>query len=58
MTGTRWQKVALAACFGLSLAVNLQSVNEDFLYGHKGWCAARRAVAGRNFVRHGFTVGP
>ena len=56
MTTSRWHRAGLTACFGLMLVVNLQSVSEDFLYGHKGWCAARRAVAGRNFVREGFVA--
>ena len=52
---TRLQHLGLAFCLTLSVAVNLQSVAEEFLFGHKGWCAARRAVAARNFVRHGFS---
>ena len=56
MISDRLQRVGLGACFGLMLFVSLQSVGEDFLYGHKGWCAARRAVAGQNFVRHGFVA--
>ena len=51
---SRWQRLGLALCFLLAVVVNLQSVQEEFLFGHKGWCAARRAVAARNFVRHGF----
>ena len=44
----------MLASLTVMVLLSLISVQEDFLYGHKGWCAARRAVAARNFVEHGF----
>lgn len=48
------RRLAIGACVALALFVYLAGIGEAFLYGHQGWCAARRSVAGQNFVRHGF----
>ncbi len=57
----RQRRLLTGLCVALALGVYLTGVGETFLYGHQGWCAARRSVAGLNFVRHGFdatTYGP
>lgn len=54
--GARMRRVLLAGCFALSAGVYVFGIDETFVYGHSGWCASRRAVAGRNFVEHGFVA--
>ena len=36
------------------LLLNSLGLASEFRFGHDGWCAARRGVAGANFVRYGF----
>lgn len=50
----RQRHVLTALCVTLALGVYLTGIGESFLYGHQGWCAARRSVAGLNFLRYGF----
>ena len=47
----RWQMWPLLA---VALLVFTLGVSELWLYGHQGWCGARRGIAGINHVRYGF----
>jgi hypothetical protein len=40
------------------LAITLYGygIDADFVFGHDGWCAGRRAIAGTNLVRYGFVA--
>ena len=54
-TGTiDWRRAIFWAFAVAALVTLLIGVDERFLFGHTGWCAARRAVAGRNFLKYGF----
>ncbi|MFT3923185.1 MAG: glycosyltransferase family 39 protein [Myxococcales bacterium] len=48
---SRW----LVVSFGLlAIALYAYGLDADFVFGHDGWCAARRGIAGNNLVRYGF----
>lgn len=38
----------------LSIALYAYGIDADFVFGHDGWCAGRRAIGGTNLVRYGY----